>query len=385
MPIVNSFADTADVAEWRRHLHRHPELLYAVEGTASFVAAKLRSFGVDEVVGGIGRTGVVGVIRGRAPGRTIGLRADMDALPILEATGKPWASTVPGRMHACGHDGHTAMLLAAARHLAETRNFAGTAVLVFQPAEEGGAGAKAMIDDGLMERFGIDEIYGMHNEPGVPVGRFSIRSGAFLASCDKITIDLEGVGGHAAMPHRCADTVLAGAAIVQAVQHIVSRTIDPIASAVVSITCFHAGHTDNVIPQTGQLIGTVRTLSPAVRDEIEVRLKHVVETTAATYGVSAQLTYEREYPVLVNHDDQTEFAAAVAREVAGVGSVETRVPPELGSEDFAFMLESRPGAFIFLGNGDSANLHHPAYDFDDAAIPYGASFWVRLVETALRA
>ncbi|TPQ52669.1 amidohydrolase, partial [Prosthecomicrobium hirschii] len=340
---------------------------------------------VDAVATGIGRTGVVGVIHGRAPGRTIALRADMDALPILETSGKDWASEVPGRMHACGHDGHTAMLLAAARHLAETRNFAGTVVLVFQPAEEAGGGAKAMIDDGLMTRFGVDAVYGMHNAPGIPVGRFALRSGAFLASCDTITIDLEGVGGHAATPHLCCDTVLAGAAIVQAVQHIVSRTIDPIASAVISITCFNAGFTDNVIPQTGRLVGTVRTLSPSVRDHVEARLRTVVETTAAAYGVKAVLDYNREYPVLVNHERETGFAAEVARDVAGADAVDTAMPPELGSEDFAFMLEARPGAFIFVGNGNTAGLHHPAYDFDDAAIPYGASYWVRLVERALPA
>ncbi|MBT9291067.1 M20 aminoacylase family protein [Prosthecodimorpha staleyi] len=386
MPIVNSLnAAAEEVAGWRRHLHRHPELGYAVEGTAAYVADKLTAFGVDAVATGIGRTGVVGVIHGRAPGRTIALRADMDALPILETSGKDWASEVPGRMHACGHDGHTAMLLAAARHLAETRNFAGTAVLVFQPAEEAGGGAKAMIDDGLMTRFGVDAVYGMHNAPGIPVGRFALRSGAFLASCDTITIDLEGVGGHAATPHLCCDTVLAGAAIVQAVQHIVSRTIDPIASAVISITCFNAGFTDNVIPQTGRLVGTVRTLSPAVRDHVEARLRQVIETTAAAYGVKAVLDYNREYPVLVNHEREAGFAAEVARDVAGADAVNTAMPPELGSEDFAFMLEERPGAFIFVGNGNTAGLHHPAYDFDDAAIPYGASYWVRLVERALPA
>lgn len=386
MPIVNRFADlSTEIAEWRRELHRNPELLYEVHGTAAFVAEKLRSFGADEVVTGVGRTGVVGVIRGQAPGRTIGLRADMDALPILETSGKPWASTVPGKMHACGHDGHTAMLLGAAKYLAETRNFAGSVALVFQPAEEGGAGAKAMLDDGLAERFGIAEFYGMHNMPGIPVGAFAIRTGPIMAAADVITIDLEGIGGHAAMPHRCADTVLAGAAIVQAVQHIVSRNVDPIESAVVSITYFQAGTTDNVIPQTARLMGTVRTLSEAVRDQIEGRLRHVIDSTAAAYNVKATLVYERGYPVVVNHERETAFAAGIAREIAGEDRVETRTPPRMGAEDFAFMLQSRPGAFIFTGNGDTANVHHPDYDFNDEAIPVGASYWVRLVETALRA
>lgn len=384
MPIVNRFEDlAAEITGWRRDLHRRPELLYDVEETAAYVAARLRAIGVDAIETGIGRTGVVGIVRGRAPGPAIGLRADMDALPITETSGRPWASEVPGRMHACGHDGHTAMLLGAARYLAETRNFAGTAVLIFQPAEEGGAGAKAMLDDGLMERFGIASVYGMHNVPGLPVGRFAIRSGPTLASCDMIVIDLEGVGGHAAKPHHCADTVLAGAAIVQASQHIVSRTLDPMAAAVVSITCFNAGHTDNVIPQTGRIVGTVRTLDPDVRDHIERKLRLVVETTAAAYGVKAVLDYRREYPVLVNHDREAAFAAEVAREVAGRDAVDDRYPAELGSEDFAYMLESRPGAFIYVGNGDTAGLHHPDYDFADEAIPYGASYWVRLVERAL--
>ncbi|MEJ1161884.1 M20 aminoacylase family protein [Prosthecomicrobium sp. N25] len=386
MPIVNRFEELApEMTAWRRAFHRAPELLYDVQGTAAAVAEHLRSFGVDEVVTQVGRTGVVGVIRGRAPGPAIGLRADMDALPILETTGKPWASAVPGRMHACGHDGHMAMLLGAARHLAETRNFAGSAVMIFQPAEEGGAGARAMIEDGLMERFGIRSVYGMHNVPGLPVGRFAIRSGPFLASCDTIVIDLEGVGGHAAMPHLCADTVLAGAAIVQALQQIVSRTIDPIASAVVSITCFNAGHTDNVIPQTARLVGTVRTLDRVVRDHVEGRLRRIVEATAAAHGVRAAVDYQRDYPVLVNDVREAAFAAEVAREVAGVDKVDTAAAPELGSEDFAFMLEARPGAFIFVGNGDSAYLHHPDYDFDDEALAYGASYWVRLVERALPA
>jgi hippurate hydrolase len=286
-------------------------------------------------------------------------------------------------MHACGHDGHSAMLLGAAQHLAETRNFAGTAVVIFQPAEEGGGGAKAMLDDGLMERFGVDEVYGMHNMPGMPVGSFAIRAGGFLASADTVEIEIEGVGGHAAFPHDCTDTVLAGAAVVQAVQQIVARNVDPLKSAVISITCFNAGFTDNVIPQTAKLIGTVRSLDPDVRDLLERRLKEVAPAAAAAYGATARVTYRREYPVTVNHPRETAFAAEVAREVVGAALVDTDRPPEMGAEDFSFMLEQRPGAMIFVGNGDSALLHHPAYDFDDAAIPAGASYWVRLVERAL--
>jgi amidohydrolase len=385
MPILNRIADRADeVAAWRRDLHAHPELQYDTHRTAAFVAARLAEFGVDAVVTGIGRTGVVGVIRGaRGTGRTIGLRADMDALPIAEASGRPWASTVAGKMHACGHDGHTAMLLGAAQHLAETRNFAGTAVVIFQPAEEGGGGARAMVEDGLMERFAIDEVYGMHNMPGLPVGSFAIRSGGFLASADTVEIEIEGVGGHAAFPHDCTDTVLAGAAVVQAVQQIVARNVDPLKSAVISITCFNAGFTDNVIPQTAKLLGTVRSLDPGVRDLLERRLREVAPAAAAAYGATARVDYRREYPVTVNHAREAAFAAEVAREVAGAAAVDTDRPPEMGAEDFSFMLEKRPGAMIFVGNGDSALLHHPAYDFDDAAIPAGASYWVRLVERAL--
>ena len=385
MPILNRIADRSDeIAAWRRHLHAHPELQYDTHMTAAFVADRLRAFGVDAVVTGIGRTGVVAVIRGeRGAGRTIALRADMDALPIEEATGRAWSSTIAGKMHACGHDGHSAMLLGAAQHLAETRNFAGTAVVIFQPAEEGGGGAKAMLDDGLMERFGIDEVYGMHNMPGIPVGSFAIRAGGLLASADTLEVEIEGVGGHAAFPHDCTDTVLAGAAVVQAVQQIVARNVDPLKSAVISITCFNAGFTDNVIPQTARLLGTVRALDPGVRDLLERRLNEVVPAAAAAYGATARVTYRREYPVTVNHVRETAFAAEVAREVAGAAHVDADRPPEMGAEDFSFMLEKRPGAMIFVGNGDSAQLHHPAYDFDDAAIPAGASYWVRLVEKAL--
>jgi amidohydrolase len=388
MPIVNRVADLhADITEWRHDLHMHPELQYDVHRTAGSVADKLKAFGCDEVVTGLGRAGVVGVIRGKKDGsrKTIGLRADMDALPIEEASDLPYKSTVPGKMHACGHDGHTAMLLGAARYLAETRNFSGTAVVIFQPAEEGGGGGKAMVDDGLMDRFGIEQVFGMHNYPGMPVGTFGIRPGPMMAAADALTIDIEGVGAHAARPHLGVDTVLVGAQIINALQSVVSRNVDPLKSAVVSICMFRAGNTDNVIPQTVQLRGTARSLAPEVRDLLEKRLPVVVESTAAAYGAKAKLTYKRGYPVLVNHEKQTEFAASVASQIAGQDKVDTGLPPMMGAEDFSFMLNARPGAFIWIGNGASAGLHHPSYNFNDEVIPFGTSYWVKLVETALPA
>jgi hippurate hydrolase len=386
MPIVNRIADLqAEITAWRHDLHAHPELQYDVLRTAASVADKLKAFGCDDVVPGFGRTGVVGVIHGRKgkSDKVIGMRADMDALPIEEETGLPYKSTVPGKMHACGHDGHTAMLLGAARYLAETRNFAGTAVVIFQPAEEGGAGGKAMVDDGLMERFKIDEVYGMHNYPGMPVGQFGIRAGAMMAATDFVSIDIEGIGGHAARPHLGIDTVLVGAQIINAIQSIVSRNVDPLKSAVVSICMFHAGNTENVIPQTAQLRGTARSLAEDVRVLLEKRLHQVVEATAAAYGGKAKLTYQRNYPVLVNHERETDFAAGVAKQIVGERLVDTSLPPMMGGEDFSFMLNARPGAFIWVGNGDSAGLHHPAYNFNDDVIPIGTSYWVKLVETAL--
>ena len=386
MPIVNRIADQhREITEWRRDFHAHPELLYDVHRTASSVADKLKAFGCDEVVTGIGRTGVVGVIRGQKgkSNKTIGLRADMDALPIEEATDLPYKSTVPGKMHACGHDGHTAMLLGAARYLAETRNFAGTAVIIFQPAEEGGAGGKAMVQDGLMERFGINEIYGMHNYPGMPVGEFGLRPGAIMAAADYVQIDIEGKGAHAARPHLGIDTVLVGAQIINALQSIVSRNVDPLEAAVVSICMFHAGSTDNVIPQTAQLRGTARSLIPSVQELLEKRVPEIAETTAKLYGAKATVKYRRGYPVLKNHAVQADFAASVAAQIAGADKVDTSLAPVMGAEDFSFMLNARPGAFIFVGNGDSAGLHHPAYNFNDEVIPIGTSYWAKLVETAL--
>jgi hippurate hydrolase len=384
MPIVNRVADLhKDITAWRRDLHEHPELLYDVHRTAQTVAEKLKAFGCDEVVTGIGRTGVVGVIKGRKPGNdVIGMRADMDALPILEETNLPYKSKTPGKMHACGHDGHTAMLLGAARYLTETRNFSGTAVVIFQPAEEGGAGGKAMVQDGMMERFGIKQVYGMHNHPGMPVGAFGIKPGPTMAAADHLVIEIEGRGAHAARPHASIDTVLVGAQIVNQLQSIVSRNVDPLESAVVSICMFQAGATDNVIPQTALLRGTARTLKPAIQDMVEKRVHEVVEGTAKLYGATATVKYNRGYPVLNNHEKETDFAASVAGAIAGQDKVDTGIPPVMGAEDFSFMLNERPGAFIFIGNGDSAGLHHPAYNFNDDVIPFGTSYWVKLVETA---
>jgi hippurate hydrolase len=385
MPIVNRVADLHnEIKEWRRDFHTHPELRFDVHRTAGSVAEKLKSFGCDEVVPGIGRTGVVGVIRGRKTGnKVIGLRADMDALPLEEETGLPYKSTVPGKMHACGHDGHMAMLLGAAKYLAETRNFAGTAVVIFQPAEEGGAGALAMIKDGLISRFGIQEVFGMHNFPGLPVGQFATRPGPIMAAADHLQIQIDGKGGHAARPHLAIDTILVGAQMINQLQSIVARNVDPLDSAVVSVCLFQAGHADNVIPQHALLRGTARSFTPQVRELLHKRIGEVVEGTARIYGATAKITYTSGYPVVVNHERQTAFAADIAREIAGKDKVDTNVPPVMGAEDFSFMLEERPGAFIFIGNGDSAGLHHPAYDFNDEVIPVGTSYWVRLAETAL--
>ncbi|PWG15680.1 M20 aminoacylase family protein [Salibaculum griseiflavum] len=381
MPVKNRFAEMLpEITSWRRDLHENPELMFDTHRTAGIVAAKLRDFGCDEVVEGVGRTGVVGVIRGResGSGKVIGLRADMDALPIEERTGAAHASKVPGKMHACGHDGHTAMLLGAARYLAETRNFDGTVVVIFQPAEEGGGGGKVMCDDGLMERWGIQEVYGMHNWPGQPVGSFAIRPGGFFAATDQFDILIVGRGGHAAKPHDTVDPVVVAAQMVQALQSIVSRNVDPVEQAVVSVTSMKTGsEAYNVIPQEVHLRGTVRTLDRKVRAQAEDRLIEIAQGTAAVFGARAEVTYHRGYPVMVNAPEQTEFAAGVARSVSGQCD---EAPLVMGGEDFAYMLEERPGAYILVGNGDTAMVHHPEYDFNDEAIPAGCSWWAGIVE-----
>jgi hippurate hydrolase len=387
MPVKNRIAEMQpEIAAWRRDFHENPELLFEVHRTAGIVAAKLREFGCDEVVEGIGRTGVVGVIKGRTDtaGRVVGLRADMDALPITEATGVPHASKVPGRMHACGHDGHTAMLLGAAKYLCETRNFDGTAVVIFQPAEEGGGGGREMCADGMMDRWNIQEVYGMHNMPGLPVGEFAIRPGPFFAATDQFTIDITGRGGHAAKPHETIDTTVVGAQMVLALQTIVSRNTDPLKNVVVSVTSFRTGSDAyNVIPQTVQLRGTVRTLEAEMRAMAEARIKAIAAQIAEAFGATAVVDYHKGYPVMVNHAAETAHAAAVAAAVAGKPVRE--VPPLMGGEDFAYMLEERPGAYILVGNGDTAGVHHPAYDFNDTAIPAGSSWYAGMVEARMPA
>ncbi len=386
MPLINSLADHLDdIRAWRHDIHAHPELQYDVHRTAGLVADKLREFGLDDVVTGIGRTGVVGVIRGKgnSSGKTVGLRADMDALPIQEIRDLPHKSQTAGKMHACGHDGHTAMLLGAARHLAENRDFDGTVVVIFQPAEEGGAGGKAMVDDGMMERFGIQEVYGMHNVPGMPVGTFASKVGPLMAAADHIEITVEGKGAHAAMPHNGVDTVVVASAVVQALQSIVSRNVDPLDQAVISITQIHAGDAFNVIPQTAELAGTVRTFLPETRDMAERRIAEVCAGVAAAYGATITPNYTRNYPATVNHADQTGFALDVAADIVGESAVQRDMDGMMGGEDFSFMLLERPGNFIFVGNGDTAGLHHPEYDFNDEAIPYGCSYWISLVERAM--
>ena len=385
MPIVNRVAELSDeVAAWRQDLHEHPELLFEVHRTAGVVADKLKAFGCDEIVTGIGRTGVVGIIKGRkGEGPTIGLRADMDALPIPEATDVRHKSKNPGLMHACGHDGHTAMLLGAARYLAETRNFAGTVAVIFQPAEEGGGGGREMVADGVMDRFHIKQVYGMHNAPGIPVGAFAIKPGPVMASADRFEVEITGHGGHAAKPNECIDPIVAGSLIVNALQTIASRNVDPIDSIVVSVTQFHAGTANNIIPQTAHLTGTIRALKSETRALGKKRFHEIVEGIAAVQGCKVAIDFEDGYPVTINHAEETDFAIKVAREVAGADKVMPNMPPVMGAEDFSYMLEARPGAFIFIGNGATAGLHHPKYDFNDQAIPFGVSYWARLVENAL--
>ncbi len=388
MPTINRFADFHDeITEWRRDIHAHPELGFDVHRTAGIVENKLKEFGIDKVVPGVGRTGVVGVIKGKdtGSGKVIGLRADMDALPIQEVRDIPHKSTTDGKMHACGHDGHTAMLLGAAKYLSETRNFDGTAIVIFQPAEEGGGGGQVMVDEGMMDRFGIQEVYGMHNAPTLPVGQFALRPGAIMASADFVEVNITGKGGHAARPHCCTDPILIASHLVQAFQTVISRDTDPVEAAVVSITTIEAGDTNNVIPQTARMTGTVRTLKPEIRDLVEDRLDVICKNLGPAFNAEIECDYERHYPVTVNHEQESRFAAGIARQIAGDDKVIDDVAPVMGGEDFSFMLEARPGAFIFVGQGDTAGLHHPEYDFNDEIIPIGCSYWAKLVETAMPA
>ena len=383
-----------EITAWRHALHQEPELDFAVEKTAGFVAERLREFGCDEVVEGIGRTGVVGLIVGKGlassgdtASRTIGLRSDMDALPIREATDLDYASNIHGRMHACGHDGHMAMLLGATRVLCETRDFSGRIAVIFQPAEETSGGGREMVEDGLMERFAIEEVYGMHNFPGIALGTFALRPGPIMAGVDTFDIELTGRGGHAAMPHLCVDTNLAAAHLVINLQSIAARRVDPVTPVVVSITTINSeGDAYNVLPQiVVRLRGTVRALEENTREQARELVAEICSGTAATFGIEARLDYQVGYPVTVNAEQPAQFAGEVAAGVAGNEHVDTEVVPSMGAEDFSYMLNARPGAFIFIGNGDSAALHHPAYDFNDANLEPGCSYWITLARQALPA
>jgi hippurate hydrolase len=385
MPVKNRAAEfQEEVAGWRRDIHEHPEILYDTHRTSALVAEKLKSFGCDEVVTGIGRTGVVAVIRGRSDtkGRAIGLRADMDALPMQEQTGLPHASKIPNAMHACGHDGHTAMLLGAAKYLAETRNFDGTAVVIFQPAEEGGNGGEAMVKDGMMERFGIDEVYAIHNSPGIEAGKFAIRPGPILASVDEFTLHLKGRGGHGAKPHMTVDTTVMMCHMISALQTIVSRNMDPIEKAVMTLTSAEtSSKAFNVIPDRAEVRGTIRTHSEEVRAMIPKRIKEIAEGVAQTFGGSVEVEMRIGVPVTINDEAATEYAREAAEAVTSCEDV----PILMGGEDFSFMLMERPGAMIRLGNGNSAGLHHPEYDFNDEIIPAGISWFAEVVERRMPA
>ena len=386
MPVINRIAALApEMKEWRQWLHRHPELEFKLPKTAAYVAERLREIGVDEIHEGIATSGIVALIKGRQDGPTIGLRADMDALPIDEITGVDYASEHEGKMHACGHDGHTAMLLGAAKYLAETRNFAGTVALLFQPAEEDGGGGEVMVQEGVMERFAITEVYGIHNAPNLPFGHFHTTQGALMAAVDTAWVTVTGRGGHGATPHECIDPIPAITAMVGSLQTIVSRNLFAMDELVVSVTQIHVGTANNIIPETGWFCATIRSFAPDVRAMVERRFHEIVEGTAAAFGVSAEIRYDKGYPPTVNDGDKARFAAEVAREVSGPEAVKDDAGREMGAEDFSYMLEARPGAYLFLGTGPGAGLHHPAFDFNDEAAPIGASFFARLVERALPA
>lgn len=384
MPVINRIADyTTDMTAWRRHLHTIPELMFECHKTAAFVVERLREFGITEIHEGIATTGIVAIIEGQGDGPTIGLRADMDALPMQEETGLEYASTVEGIMHACGHDGHTTMLLGAARYLAETRNFKGRVALIFQPAEESGGGGEVMVKEGILDRFDIREVYALHNAPGTPVGHFYTTPGPIMAAADDFDIHITGKGGHGAMPHETIDPVVAAVSIAQAIQTIVSRNNYSQDSLVVSVTQIHTGSADNIIPEKAYVNGTVRTFDPAVQGMVIARLEAIVAGAAISFGVEAEVVYNVGYPATVNDPDRTVFAANVAREIAGDKGVIDDNGPEMGAEDFAYLLEKRPGAYLFVGNGDTAGLHHPEYNFDDETAAAGASFFARLIERAL--
>ena len=384
MPVNNRIAAFApEMKDWRRWLHRHPELEFDLHETSAFVAERLREIGVDEIHEGIARTGIVALINGQAPGPTIALRADMDALPITEGTGVDHASETPGKMHACGHDGHTTMLLGAAKYLAETRKFCGRVLLMFQPAEEEGGGGQVMVREGVLDLFEVEEVYGIHNAPGVPFGAFRTTPGPLMAAVDTAYVTLRGLGGHGATPQDTIDPIPAIAAMVQALQTIVSRNVAAQDELVVSVTQIHAGSANNIIPETGWFCATIRSFSPEIRDLAEERFRAVVEGMAASFGVAAEIDYERGYPPTVNDPDCAAFAASVAADISGKDAVDAHCAREMGGEDFSYFLQARPGAFLFMGTGPGAGLHHPAYDFKDEAAPVGASFFARLIERRL--
>ncbi|WP_323770036.1 M20 aminoacylase family protein [Antarctobacter sp.] len=384
MPIVNSIAASEpQMTEWRRYLHQHPELGLDCYKTAEFVVERLKEFGITDIHTGIARTGVVAIIEGRGPGRTIGLRADMDALPMQDLSGTEHASTIPGMAHTCGHDGHTTMLLGAAKYLAETRNFAGKVALIFQPAEENEGGGRIMVEEGMMDRFGIDEVYGIHNMPGGKVGHLHTNRGALLAGVDEFMIEITGQGGHGAMPFQTRDPVVTAASMVQALQTIVSRNVDALDRLVVSVTQIHTGSAMNIVPETAMLNGTVRYFDKDIQAVVKERMAEIVEHQAKSFGMTATLDYVEGYPPTINHPAQAEFAAEVARELVGADAVDIDAPPIMPGEDFSYMLEARPGAYLFLGQGDTPVCHHPKYDFNDTIAPVGASFFARLVEKAL--
>ena len=383
MAVINRIAGFADeMKTWRRYLHQNPELQFDCHQTAAFVADRLREFGITDIHEGIATTGLVAIIDGLSDGPTIGLRADMDALPLQETTGLEHASLVPGKMHACGHDGHTTMLLGAAKYLAETRNFSGRVALIFQPAEEGGGGGEVMVREGIMDRFAIEQVFAIHNVPDIPLGHFYTTPGPIMAAADAFTVHITGQGGHAAYPHETRDPVAAAVAIAQALQTIVSRNHNPLEDLVVSVTQIHAGTTDNVIPDDAMLNGTVRTFTTKVQERVIDRMQTIVAGQAESFGVEATLDYEKGYPPTVNDTEKTAFAAEVAREVSGEAGVNGASGREMGAEDFSYMLAARPGSYLFLGQGDGAGLHNANYDFNDEAAPYGASFFARLVERA---
>jgi len=384
MAILNSIAGfEKDMAKWRQHLHQNPELGRECYKTAEYVSERLKEFGITEIHKGYASSGLVAIIEGKAPGRTLGLRADMDALPITENTGLSYSSVNEGVMHACGHDGHTAMLLGAARYLSETRNFSGRVALIFQPDEEATGGARAMVEEGFIEQFQIDEIYALHNIPGHDVGVMYTRSGPLMAGEDSFSVEIKGKGGHAAYPHEVKDPIVAALSIAQSFQTIVSRNNIPSDDLVISITQVHSGTTDNVIPETAYLNGTVRTFDLSVQEMVIGRMEKIISGLAISFEVDAKLNYEKGYPPTINHEEATNFAIEVAEDVCGSDQVLTSVSKEMGAEDFSYMLEKRPGAYLFLGIGEGAGLHNPSYNFNDAAAPIGASFFARLIEKAL--